>query len=525
MSDEGEIIEGLMSDAEAALVRGAAGKAATLYHGILRLAPGHSGALRQMGAIEVNGGDPATALEFFERARQIDPLDADLCHGIATALRLMGREAGAELALKAALRIDPAHGPSIYDSAMLLQQRGDHRAASALYLTLSAQGAGRFDAAFNRGVTLYRMGNLIAAERWFHAAAQIDPTSPKPFINLGMIYRIWGFIDQAVACQEKAVSLAPDSAEAHWNLANALLVAGQFERGFAEYEWRFQRTGRAERPAGLALHVPRWNREPLNGKTLLVTLEQGMGDAIHFVRFAESVAARGARVVIECVPALAGLLATAPGVAAVVAPGTAVPEAAYYAPLMSLPHLLGTTLDTIPARMPYLAVPSTTTAPAIDGPGLRVGLVWRGNPQHENDRRRSVPLEILAPLLEVSRVSFFSLQLGDGAGEREVPAWSARVADLAPLLTDFAQTAAVVRALDLVITVDTAVAHLAGALAKPVWILIAQGNDWRWLHERTDSPWYPTARLFRQQRGRRWNPAVRVMKGALAELAAKRGLG
>ena len=522
MTDEGEIIEGLLRDAEEALVRGSVGKATALYHGILRLVPDHTGALRQLAAIEVNVGDPASALELFERARQKEPLDADLCHGIATALRLMGRGTEAEMAVKAALKIDPGHSPSLYDSAMALQQRGDNAGASKLYLALAAQGALRFDAMFNRGVTLYRMGNFLAAERWFHAAGQIDPTSAKPFINLGMIYRIWGFAPQAVACQEHAVKLEPDNADAHWNLANALLVGGDFVRGLAEYEWRFKRRGRAERPAELPLNIPRWTGEPLGGKTILITLEQGLGDAVQFARFAADVAARGGRVVIECRPELAKLLATVPGVAATVAPGMPVPEAACYAPLMSLPHLLGTTLATLPAKVPYLTVSANVSVPTLAGEGLRVGLVWRGNPQHENDRQRSLSLDLLTPLLDVEGVTFFSLQVDAAAAEQPSGAWAGKMIDLAPTLTDFARTAATIQALDLVISVDTAVAHVAGALAKPVWVLISEGNDWRWLRDRDDSPWYPTLRLFRQHKRRRWPPTVRVVKGALAALVASK---
>lgn len=338
-----------------------------------------------------------------------------------------------------------------------------------------------------------------------------------------MIYRVWGFVKEAVACQEQAIKLAPDSAEAHWNLANALLVSGDFTRGFTEYEWRFRRAGRGERPAGLPLNVPRWTGAPLDGKTILITLEQGLGDAVHFVRFAADVAARGGRVVMECHPALAKLLATAPGVAATVAPGTPVAEAVCYAPLMSLPHLLGTTLEKIPAITPYLSLPQGAVSPRLIGDGLRVGLVWRGNPQHENDRRRSVSLDVLAPLLEVAGVNFFSLQLDAAGAEAKSGAWAARMTDLAPGLTDFAQTAAAVQALDLVISVDTAVAHVAGALAKPVWVLIPDGNDWRWLHERQDSPWYPAMRLFRQQRQVRWMHAVKQVKRALMDLVAAKG--
>jgi len=516
MSDEREIIDGILRDAEAALARGAAGKASILYRGVLSQHPGHSGALRQLAAIEINGGDPAKALEFFEQARQSNPLDADLCHGIATALRLMGRTKDAELALKAALKIDPNHGPALYDTAMFLQQAKKHKAASEIFLRLAAQGSGGSVAMFNRGVGLFHLGSYLAAERWFHAAANMDPKAYKPFINLAMIYRIWGFVKEAVACLEHAADLAPEDAEVHWNLANALLVSGDFARGFAEYEWRFRRAGRGARPVSL----PAWKGEALDGKTILITLEQGMGDAVHFVRFVKDVAARGGCVVMEVHPGLEGLLATAPGVAAVVPPGTVVRDAVCSAPLMSLPHLLGTTFETIPAAVPYLTVPAGTPVPPqiAAGRGLRVGLVWRGNPKHEQDKWRSVPLAILQPLLDVPDVSFYSLQLG-GTGECAAGPWAERVIDLAPVLGDFTATAAAVAALDLVISVDTAVAHVAGALGKPVWVLIAQGNDWRWFHDRADSPWYPTLRLFRQRRERKWGPAVTAMKKALAELA------
>ncbi len=516
MSAEREIIDGLMQDAEAALTRGAVDKARTLYGGILANDPQNAAALRQLGAIEVNGGDPARALDLFQAAREIGPFDPDLCHAIATALRLMGRPGLALSALDAALNMNPRHAPALYDRAVDQQRRGKMEAARQTYQQLAALGTMHFGTWFNNGVVLFRLGNLVAAERWFHAAAQIDPLSPLPMINIAMIYRIWGFVKEAVACLEHAVKLAPDNAEAHWNLANALLVSGDLSQGFREYEWRFRRAGRGER----SWTLPRWTGEPLNGQTIVLGLEQGAGDAIHFIRFAPAVAAHGGRVVVECQPALRALLATAPGVAATVDPGTAVSGAVCYAPLMSLPHLLGTTLETIPSTVPYLSPPANT--PAIDLPsgGLRVGLVWRGNPQHEQDQWRSVPLDLLRPLLDVPGVSFFSLQVGEGKDEFAAAPWNARLTDLASGLKDFAATAAAVSALDLIISVDTAVAHLAGALGKPVWVLIPQGNDWRWLHGRGDSPWYPTLRLFRQRRQRNWKPAITAMIAELTAIAA-----
>jgi hypothetical protein len=225
------------------------------------------------------------------------------------------------------------------------------------------------------------------------------------------------------------------------------------------------------------------------------------------------VAGRGGRVVMECHPGLERLLATAPGIAATVTAGTPVAGAACYLPLMSLPHVLGTRLESVPAAASYLKVPHGAQHFARDEKGLRVGLVWRGNPKHEADDKRSVSLDVLAPLFAVPNVSWFSLQVG-------AEAIDPRLTDLAPQLRDFAATAAAVSTLDLVITVDTAVAHLAGALGKPVWTLIAEANDWRWLHNRADTPWYPSMRLFRQRRGRNWQPTVAQMAADLTKLAA-----
>ena len=516
MSDEREIIDGLLQDAENALSRGAFGKASSLYRGILGIEPSHISALRQLAAMEVNQGDPAVALEFFERARQLKTDDPDLCHGIATALRLMGRHSDSNMALIATLRIDPNHGPALYDQARRQQQEGNHEAAGYTFLKLAKLGSGSYDIFFNCGVSMYRTHNLIAAERWFHAAAQVDTTAHRPFVNLGMIYRTWGYIPQAIACLEHAVTLAPESVDVHWNLAHALLVSGELTRGFAEYEWRFKREGQNKRQ----INLPRWTGESLNGKTILLTLEQGMGDAIQFVRFAEEVAARGGRVIVECHPGLENLLATAPGVSETVKVGADVLEADCYLSIMSLPHVLGTTWSNLPAKVPYLSVPSDTQVRDLRDRRLRVGMAWRGNAKHENDNWRSLELSALKALREVDGVSFFGLQVGAGRTDCDKAPWKGSITDLAAGLKNFEDTAAVVSQMDLVITVDTAMAHLAGALGVSVWVLIPQGNDWRWLHGRSDSPWYPTLRLFRQARNRNWTPIISDMANDLHKLAA-----
>lgn len=505
---EREIIGGLLQDAAAAFDRGALGKARALLSGILRLDPDDSAALRRLAEIEMNTGNPATALSLLQRAAN-SGVDAGLCHSIATALRLTGDTEGFRLALDAALRINKAYPPALYDLAVLKQQSKDYAAAQRVYQRLLGAGVKDANTLFNSGVVAFQRGDLVAAERWFHAAAIVDPTGARAYINLAMVYRTWGYLDQARACLERAIALAPDSADARWNYANVLLASGMFEEGFAAYEWRFRRPGRGER----MLVLPRWQGENLEGRTLLLTLEQGIGDAIHFVRFAGLAAARGARVVVECHPGLERLLATAPGVAATALAGAAVQHADCYLPLMSLPHVLGARLETIPAAIPYLRVPEGVAPVMLAGGGMKVGLVWRGNPRHEADDKRSLDLELLAPLLEVSGVSWFSLQVG-------APVTDQRLVDLAPQLTDFGATAAAVAALDLVISVDTAVAHLAGALGRPVWTLIAEASDWRWLSRRADTPWYPTMRLFRQHRGRNWQPPLERMAADLAKLAA-----
>lgn len=511
MDSERKIIDGLLTDAEAALAAGNAAKARVIYGGVLAVNPDHVLALRQLAAFALAEGRHEEALGLFDRALSLKPEDPDLYHGIATTLRLMGRIDEAILAFTGALRVDPRHHPALYDLALIYQQQGRLADADRLYDRASVARWDHFESILNRGVVLFRQDRLTESERWFHHAALLRPADPRPLINLAMIYRVWGRTDGALRCLKRSVELAPDDPDAHWNLANALLVSGELARGWAEYEWRFRRPGRAERP----IDLPRWAGEALDGKTLLLTAEQGLGDMIHFARFATALADMGARVVLECHPGLERLLATAPGVARTIALGAGTGGADLYLPIMSVPHAIGFSFADQPARVPYLRIPEPVRVPALPKGGFKVGLVWRGNPRHENDAHRSVALTDLAPLIQVAGVSYLSLQIGEGRAE--LAAYPS-IADFTPHIADFADTAAVVEQLDLVISVDTAVAHLAGALAKPVWILVGRGNDWRWFAERSDSPWYPTARLFRQAAPRDWAPAVSDMAERLTAL-------
>lgn len=518
MKAVGEIVEGLLEDAEKALAAGATSKALAIYQGVLSHDPDHVLALRQAGAIMLHLKNPQAALDLFQHAVRLKPTDPDLYHGVGTCLRMIGQVDQAILALQGAVRIDATHKPALYDLGLLYREKGDFGSAEKMLRHAAAHanaaGESRFEAELQRAVALFHQDRLPEAERWFHRAGLLNPDDPRPFINVAMIYRIWGHLVAAETWLEKAIAVAPDNADAHWNFANLLLVKGDLARGFAEYEWRFRRAGREARE----MKVPRWKGETLEGKTLLLSAEQGLGDMIHFARFAPDFAGLGARVILECHPGLEKLMATVPAVSDVVTLGAPVSNVDYHLPIMSAAHALGIALETVPAPIPYLSVPALTKVPELIGKGLRVGIVWRGNPKHENDCFRSVALSMFAPLLQTEGVTFHSLQVGSGRDEIGRLELKGQLHDLGPELTDFAVTAAVVTQLDLVISVDTAVAHLAGALGKPVWLLIGRGNDWRWLHERADSPWYPTLRLFRQAPPRDWGPPMAAMARELARL-------
>jgi hypothetical protein len=331
-----------------------------------------------------------------------------------------------------------------------------------------------------------------------------------------------GRYEEAMPCLERAIGLRPDLAIIHWNRAIALLLEGRLTEGWAEAEWRFAYTPALRRD----FPQPAWDgRSDLAGRTILLHAEQGLGDAIQFCRYAPMVAARGGgdRVVLECQPELAALLTTAPGVAQVVRRGDPLPPFELHCPLLSLPHRFGTTLATIPAAVPYLTpdpdkVRAWQSRLAADGPGRKVGLAWAGSPGHANDRQRSCRLSDFAPLANVPGVTFYSLQLGPTGEQATNPPPGLRLLDPTADLRNFADTAALVANLDLVISVDTAVVHLAGALAKPTWVLLPFNPDWRWLRDREDSPWYPTMRLFRQSERGNWKSTIERVASELREL-------
>jgi len=427
-----------------------------------------------------------------------------------------GDIASAERDYRAALATAPDHPAALHYLGVIHYQR--NRLDDALPLLERAVVLVPEEPEFhnNLGLALAAVDRTDEAIEQFRQALALKSDLATAWNNLGLSLQAANELPDAVAAFREGLRAAPDFAQAHWNLALALLISGQYPEGWREYEWRH----RAQTfGAAAASPAPRWQGEALTGRTLLLSAEQGLGDALQFVRFAAPLAARGARVIVRASDALNEILTSAPGVAQVLRDRDPLPPHDFQLPLLSIPGMLDVDERTIPAAIPYLA-PSRSRiealAPAIAAvPGkLRVGLSWAGNTRHVNDRRRSCPLAALAPLLELPDIAWFSLQKIDGEDQiAQVPA--GRCIQLLDARNDFAQKAALIEGLDLVVSVDTSNAHLAGALGKPVWILLPFAPDWRWGLARTDSPWYPTGRLFRQSRAGDWTGVVADMRAAL----------
>jgi tetratricopeptide (TPR) repeat protein len=392
-------------------------------------------------------------------------------------------------------------------------------------IALSPQYAG---AHLNLGVVLSRRDDLEGAASAFRTAIGLAPDAPEGFTNLGATLSDLGRGDAALEASARAVALRPDDPVLRYNHAVLLLLAGQLVSGFREFEARLAHPDPRFRPR--AFEAPRWNGEPRHGRTLLIHAEQGLGDTLHFARFVPWAAATGGPVVLMVQPPLVRLLQDSlqdhPGVA-VISRDAPLPSFDLHVPMMSLPHVQGTTIETIPDRPYLMAAPAKADAWRLRlgvCATLKVGIVWSGNPSHRQDGKRSLAAAAVLPRLLGPGVKLFSLQKDVRADDRAVLAQlEGQVCNLAPQLADFADTAAVISAMDLVISVDTAVAHLASALGKPTWILLPYVLDWRWLYERSDSPWYPTARLFRQPRPGDWAGALDALVVELQRAAAERG--
>ena len=528
---------------------GRLGEAERLYRKILELDPAHAASLHLLGMVAFQTGHGEAALELirkaivsngadaayytdlgivlqmqgkfeeaagcYERAIELSPRSVGAFNNRGLALQMLGRlEEGAE-SFARALEVEADCAEAHTGLGNLRQAQGRLEEAEACHLRALAVRPGYAEAWSNLGCVRHLKGELDEAVACFRQALELQPGFAEGHNNLGDVLQAMGKLAEAARCYERAVELKPGYARARLNGSTIRLLMGDFAAGLREYEWRW------EVLAQRGFAQPRWNGERLHGARILLHAEQGLGDTLQFLRYVPMVQAAGGRVVLEVQPSLRRLAGLVPGVREedVVAAGALLPPFAWQCPLMSLPLVFGSTLESIPAETPYLFVPRKAAEKAArvawPASGLRVGLVWVGSAAHLKDRFRSIPSGLLEPLLEVSGARFFSLQVSAASGQQA--SLDERITDLAPEIGDMADTAALIARLDLVIAVDTSVAHLAGALGKPVWVMLPFAPDWRWLVDREDSPWYPAMRLFRQQTVGDWESVIEAVRDALVE--------
>jgi tetratricopeptide (TPR) repeat protein len=468
----------------------------------------------------MQAGRFAEAAAAYRRSLALNRAAPRTHNNLAVALAEQGRYGSALAHYREAMRLDPDYAPTHYNFANACRALAKYVEAITAYERALTLAPGWAAALLNCGLALAALGQEAAAEGYYRSALAREPDYPEAHNNLGLALQLQGRLDEAMQHFDRAIELAPAFPNAYTNRAQLRMLLGDFEQGWAEYEWRWRLPGVALHP----LPIPRWDGSPLAGRSLLIRAEQGFGDTIQFVRFAARLEQAGIKVFLECQPALTALLSRAPGVRRTFVRGLSLPQCDAQIPLASLPRALGITdpaAETMDTQ--YLEADPQLQAQwrgrlALTG-NVHVGVAWKGSTGHPQDCHRSIAPERFAALAAVPGVKLVSLQLG----ERPPSALKA----LEPLAQpgeqafSFADTAAIIGNLDLVVTCDTAVAHLAGALGTPVWIALPMVPDWRWRLARDDSAWYPTARLFRQTQLDEWHDVFERIAAALSDFAGK----
>ena len=497
---------------------GKAGEAYRLISAALAVNPRSADARSNLGLVLHALKRDTDALASFEQALALDPDHGEALNNRGTAMLNLGRPAEALASFERLLAINPHHLEAQVNRANALLELERVEEAIAAYDAVLAAHPRHAGAHFNRGNALARRDRFAEAIAAYDRAIALVPGYVKAHNNRGLALRALNRNGDALASYGRAIALDKDFAEAQLNAAHALLSLGEFARGFAAYEWRWKVAALA--PHRRALRQPPWLGTPdVAGRTILLHAEQGLGDTIQFARYVKPLARRGATVALEVAPPLKALLAGLDGAARVLAQGEALPAFDLHCPLASLPFAFKTELASIPAQIPYLAAPAerlTKWRARMEAlPRPRVAVAWAGNAAHGNDRNRSIALARLEPLWSVEGPSFISVQRELRDGDAGALARASRLIHLGDELSDFADTAAVLALADLVISVDSAVAHLAGAMGRPVWILLPFSPDWRWMLAREDSPWYPSAKLFRQPAIGDWESVIARVRAAL----------
>jgi tetratricopeptide (TPR) repeat protein len=560
---EPQKVEFLFMLASSLMQKGKLEEAIRTYNRLLELHPEDANTYFDLGCIFRDRGELQASIHNYRRALAIDPHDAQASFNLGNVLAQQGEYERAVTAYQAAIALDPkyvkAHAGlglaymklcqldlaiATYRIALRLNdnqaevwcnlgdaltQKGEYEQAIQC-LQKSIELKPEFASAYcNLANTSFLSGNLQKALEYSHKALALNPEFPEAHNNLGLILYMQNQIEDAIACYDKALAINPNHVNAHWNKALALLKSGDFVRGWVEYEYRWQ----SDFMPPPNFSQPVWDGSSLVGKTILLVAEQGFGDMMQFVRYVPLVAAYGGQIVVQCPAALIKLFLHCDRIAQLVEADSELPTFDVYAHFMSLPRILGTTLETIPDRIPYLQIPPSLYPKddlhlqISECDRLKVGIAWASGYKDEtiallkDYKKRSCPLSYFVELLRVPGVTFYSLQVGKDAADLydylSDGVDNQIITDLSNRIDDFADTAAIIDCIDLVISVDTSIVHLAGAMGKPTWVLLPFASDWRWLLERQNSPWYPqNMRLFRQPRAGDWQSVFREVLIALS---------